>query len=173
MVWARSLGLPVTSLGRTERGKPFFDGVPQWHFNISTTRGQSVAALARSEVGIDWEWLGREVSVLRIAQRYFFPNEIAWLESAPAEEQRVRFHHLWTAKEAGVKLEGRGLYQGGLCSLQVEVPCEGERGQGQLEDRAIWFRRVQWPGDLLITVAAFANFRLALPGESPKVGEVH
>lgn len=172
LVWARSLGLKVETLGRAEMGKPHFCEAPDWHFNVSTTRGQTVAALARFEVGIDWEWLGREVSALRIARRYFFPDEIAWMEAGPVGEVNARFHQLWTAKEAGVKLDGRGIYHGGLCALRVDISDEGKGGRGWLEERPLVFRRVLWEGDLLITVAAFSDFRLALPGESPKVGEV-
>lgn len=168
--WARKKGIGEVTLARQEGGKPFMVEAPGCHFNVSTTKGRTVAAFSSIPVGIDWEWGKREASYMRIARRYFFPEEIRWLETADHGELGGRFHQLWTSKEAGVKLDGRGLYTGGLCALRVVVPVEGSTGWGWLEEEKVWFQRVVWPGDFMITVAAWCDFRLALPEECPKVG---
>lgn len=80
-------------------------------FNLSHTNGMvGVAALARPgvAVGFDLEALDRTVN-LRVADRYFRVEEIAWLNRLPQAQRTDGFLRLWTLKEAFIKATGEGL----------------------------------------------------------------
>lgn len=82
---------PLPELVRGERGKPFFPGAPGLQFNLSHSRGAAVCALHDKPVGVD-------VELLRKA-----PRRLA------AGMEDGDFFRLWTAREATVKREGRGV----------------------------------------------------------------
>lgn len=82
---------PLPELAREARGKPFFPGAPQFQFSLSHSRGAAVCALHHRPVGVD-------VERLRTA-----PRRLA----AGMEDEA--FFRLWTAKEATIKREGRGV----------------------------------------------------------------
>jgi 4'-phosphopantetheinyl transferase len=80
-------------------------------FNLSHTRGAvgvAVMAQADAPVGFDIEWIDRTVD-LAIADRYFRPEEIAWIASLEASLRPLGFLRLWTLKEALMKATGEGL----------------------------------------------------------------
>lgn len=82
-------------------------------FNLSHTDGLvGVAAVASADhaLGFDLEALDRKVT-LDIADRYFRPEEIAWLRSLPEHSRSEGFLRLWTLKEAFIKATGSGLSQ--------------------------------------------------------------
>lgn len=158
----------VPRLGKGARGKPCFEPECGLHFNVSTTRGRMAVAFARCEVGLDWEWGGRRCCGVALARRYFQEEERGWVEEGQDEvEQRRRFLWLWTSKEAGLKLDGRGIYTGGLRALRVGTPADAEEGAGFLEGRRMCFRRVAAGcgegGEFFLTVACWGRFELALP----------
>jgi 4'-phosphopantetheinyl transferase len=71
-----------------------------------------VAGLAAEgrALGFDVEPLDRSIN-LGIADRYFCPEEVGWLESLPEPTRPAGFMRLWTLKEAFIKATGRGLGQ--------------------------------------------------------------
>jgi 4'-phosphopantetheinyl transferase len=80
-------------------------------FNLSHTKGAvgvAVIAQAGVAVGFDIEWIDRSVD-LAIADRYFRPEEVAWVESLDAPLRPYGFLRLWTLKEALMKATGEGL----------------------------------------------------------------
>jgi len=171
---AATVGFPQARLTREPGGKPLLSGAEGFHFNISTTRGRTVAAWSSSPVGVDWEHLERKVSARPIARRYFSENEIRWLESNGAAGLERRFFLLWTAKEAGVKLDGCGLYTGGLCHCRIQTNDLGPGAvpaRGSLNGKYFLLRSIFLPGGALVTVAAFTDFRLVLPADSPQKPE--
>lgn len=94
-------------------------------FNLSHSGEQAIAAATNGlEVGIDIERLPTPSSRKQdwsrnIAERCFHPAELAAIESqATQAEQVATFYHLWTRKEAVVKLLGKGL-QMPLTEFQV------------------------------------------------------
>ena len=88
----RELGIhPLPEIRRAAGGKPYFPSCPSLHFNLSHSRGAAVCALNSLPVGVD-------VERLRAAPRR--------LAQGMADEA---FFRLWTAKEATVKREGRGI----------------------------------------------------------------
>jgi 4'-phosphopantetheinyl transferase len=97
-------------------GKPvaWIGGAPApLSFNLSHTTGMvGLAASAGSnrELGFDLENLARNID-LKVADRYFTPQEVAWLAALPEAERRRGFLRLWTLKEAFIKATGKGLTQ--------------------------------------------------------------
>jgi 4'-phosphopantetheinyl transferase len=92
-------------------------------FNLSHTEGMvGIAAIAGAdrELGLDLEPITREVS-LSIADQFFRPEEVAWLDSLAASDRLGGFLRLWTLKEAFIKATGKGLTQD-LASFWFE-PC--------------------------------------------------
>jgi len=166
---AQSEGVLHPEIQRDANGKPFFSGCPELFFNVSTTRGHTVAAFAPFPVGIDWEHLGRKVaSVPRIIRRYFFDEEIAWVQASPQEEN-ARFLHLWTIKEASVKLDGCGLYEGGLCNCRAGFGEAAAPRFSFLNGKRIHLETFYIGEEFLVTVAAYRDFLLALPAKYPKL----
>ncbi|MCK7581755.1 MAG: 4'-phosphopantetheinyl transferase superfamily protein [Chromatiales bacterium] len=62
-------------------------------------------------LGVDCEWIRPRGNLLTIARRLFEPETVAELEAAPESERLERFHIAWTALEADVKCDGRGLFR--------------------------------------------------------------
>lgn len=86
--WGLRALLPMA---RGEREKPFFPGHPALCFNLSHSRGAAVCALWDQPVGVD-------VERLRAAPKH--------LAGGMGDEA---FFRLWTAREATIKREGRGV----------------------------------------------------------------
>jgi 4'-phosphopantetheinyl transferase len=78
-------------------------------FSLSHTRGFVACAVAPVRIGIDVEWLDREVEMKDIVEHHFSASEAASLNRLPAEERRDRFFQLWTLKEAFFKALGCGI----------------------------------------------------------------
>jgi len=89
-------------------GKPFLTGGDEIQFNLSHTTGLVALAVSlRAPVGIDVEMLGSTVlhreamlSVLNATERAALSYAVDWEHD---------FLALWTAKEAVIKAEGKGL----------------------------------------------------------------
>lgn len=156
-------------LHRDPGGKPTLGPDAPWHFNISNTQHLTLAAFAQKEVGLDVEHLERQVRAADLARRFFADAEAAWVCQAPSGEEVWRFLRLWTAKEALVKLHGCGLR--GLSQARVQLPesAHAEIRRGSLGARSAVLRHLLWPGGFLVCVAAWEEFKLALPGDFPKL----
>jgi 4'-phosphopantetheinyl transferase len=70
-----------------------------------------VLALCRdTALGVDVEWVEREIEALEIARSSFAPGEVLRIEQAAEGADRARaFFAVWTRKEAMVKAHGQGL----------------------------------------------------------------
>jgi len=135
LVAARYCGLAPGSfrVRCDERGKPAFIGQPDLHFNLSHSGDVALAAFSGAPVGLDIECRGRSRDFAAIARRFFLPEEAeAVLRSG--ENREDVFLKIWTAKEAIVKLSGKGL-AGGLALARTTPD-----GQGFLGDQAVWLR---------------------------------
>ncbi len=123
-------GLAPDSLTWTTgaHGKPeLWEIRREFQFNLSHS-GRWVLCLAEFSpqgaarpLGCDVEQMGE--ADLRLAERFFSPEENRGLRALPQEERRDRFYRLWTLKESFLKATGAGL-TGGLDSFTVGV---GER----------------------------------------------
>jgi 4'-phosphopantetheinyl transferase len=79
-------------------------------FNMSHSRGGALYAVARArEVGIDVEFIHRNLEVEQIADRFFSRRETATLRALPTDSRKYAFFLCWTRKEAYIKARGEGL----------------------------------------------------------------
>ncbi|HTQ98685.1 MAG TPA: 4'-phosphopantetheinyl transferase superfamily protein [Candidatus Acidoferrum sp.] len=118
-VLARYCGCEPAALrfSRDTHGKPHLltqdARLSALRFNLSHTRGFCVLAVTvDAEIGVDVEDERRAAEMLALAQRYFSPDEVQWLQQLDASALRAGFFRLWTLKEAYVKARGVGLKLG-------------------------------------------------------------
>lgn len=91
-------------------GKPYLAYNSHLQFNLSTSHSIALYVVAwDQEVGIDVEYMKRDIHVDRIAERFFSLEESAELQKLPVEERLAGFYRLWTLKEAYIKVIGQGL----------------------------------------------------------------
>ena len=126
-------------LQRTPHGRPHLLTPHARHDTSWSHSGQGllVAHARDAVVGIDLEYQRPRKQVVALAQRYFHPDEAAWLDAMTGEAARQSaFIRLWCAKEAVLKAHGRGLafgldrlrFQETEGSLQL-VACDVALGQ--------------------------------------------
>lgn len=107
-------------------GKPRldFEGAP--NFNLSHSEAIAVVAVCPDrDVGADVEVHNDRTEIDRLAARFFSSEESAGLARLGPALRRARFFDLWSAKEAVLKCDGRGL--GGLLLSSFSVT-PGEAG---------------------------------------------
>lgn len=129
-------------IARAERGKPYFPGCPQVHFNYSHSRELILCALSDAPVGVDLEWVRpRRPGLPRFC---LAEEELAWYEGRGSQWED--FYTLWTRREAWCKYSGRGLASLGRRALPRELQftalsgpgwrgavCAEERPQGEIK----------------------------------------
>jgi len=105
---ATACGPREVTIGLGAHGKPRVEGV---EFSVAHSHGLVVVALCReAAVGVDVEWVEREIEALEIARSTFAPGEVKRIELAAAGAERARaFFAVWARKEAMVKAHGQGL----------------------------------------------------------------
>ncbi|MDR0126231.1 MULTISPECIES: 4'-phosphopantetheinyl transferase family protein [Bacillus] len=106
-----------------ENGKPVVRQIPSFHFNLSHSGDWVVCAVDDAPVGIDIEEM--KPIDLTIAKRFFSNDEYQDLLSQPVERQEAYFFHLWSMKEAFIKLTGKGLSYG-LSSFTARLSKGGQ-----------------------------------------------
>ena len=113
-ILALYLGEPPSAIGflAGEHGKPYLAGdPPPLHFNLTTAADLALVGVARTRpLGVDCERLAPRSNLAGIARR-MFPAAVAEAVLATSEPHRTeRFYRAWTALEAEVKADGRGLH---------------------------------------------------------------
>jgi len=107
------------------------------HFNLS--HSGSYAAIGFSltaSIGIDLEQVRRDRDALRLARRFFSPEESTAIGLASERHRLASFYRLWTLKEAYLKACGLGIFSGleaprfnveesEYQEIQKEPHCEG------------------------------------------------
>jgi 4'-phosphopantetheinyl transferase len=131
--------IPVCDFVLSGDGKPHLEGLGDLHFNLSHSGDEVAVAFSRSPVGFDIETKVRRVNCGGLARRFFTESEARRVEGAGGEMREV-FFGIWTAKEAVLKLEGRGI-AGGLQRAVVE----SDR-RALLDGREVFLDRVEWEG---------------------------
>jgi len=126
-------------------GKPGFAGA--WErigirFNLSHSHALALIAVTRERaVGVDVEYLGRNVSHEAIAERFFSDRERRDLASFALALRKRAFFDCWTRKEAFIKASGEGLFRG-LTTFDVSLePGAGARQltvRNDPEDASRW-----------------------------------
>lgn len=99
--------------------KPYLKSIPECYYSLSHSGSYVLCAIGNCEVGADIQEYKDEKAYL-LAKRYFTEEETTNMNQGSEEEKRQNFYRLWTAKEAYVKLTGRGLGQG-LDSFFVDL----------------------------------------------------
>lgn len=100
-------------------GKPYLEGEKKPFYSLSHSGNYVLCAIGDREVGADIQ-VYRDDKNYRLAKRYFTGAEAGRMEEAAKEEQKELFYRFWTAKEAYVKLTGKGLKQG-LNSFRADL----------------------------------------------------
>lgn len=95
--------LPDLTVARQPGGKPYFPADPQLYCSVSHSGEYWLCACSTAPVGLDIQRI-QPTREGPLAHRFFHPDEIAWLDTHPDG-----FFLIWTAKEACVKLTGRGI----------------------------------------------------------------
>ena len=97
----------------SSHGKPALackSGGDAIRFNMSHSHGVVLYAVTRGrDIGIDVEFIRRDLEAEQIAERFFSPSEIATLRALPSSLRRHAFFLCWTRKEAYIKARGEGL----------------------------------------------------------------
>ncbi|MCD6296872.1 MAG: 4'-phosphopantetheinyl transferase superfamily protein [Deltaproteobacteria bacterium] len=78
-------------------------------FNMSHSHGLALYAVTSGQaVGVDIEKVRPDPDCIKIAERYFSPQEVEALRKLPKDQQRQGFFNCWTRKEAYLKAKGEG-----------------------------------------------------------------
>ncbi len=101
--------LPPVQTG--PHGKPSFGDAFPLHFNLSHSGAGAALAVSDAPVGIDLE-CGDGHRWEALSQRFFSPEEQAFLAAQPPAARPQTFILLWTCKESLYKYIGCGLGQG-------------------------------------------------------------
>lgn len=94
-----------------DKGKPFLDRTElPLQFNLSHSHELALFAFTlKHSIGIDLEYIRPVPDALKIASRFFSPQEDRMLREIEQEQQAQLFFRLWTAKESYLKAVGTGL----------------------------------------------------------------
>ena len=98
-------------LSRSAQGRPLL-GPPYQQYDTGWSHSGDALLLALGEsvqLGVDIEALKPRPRVRELAQRFFHPDETAWLLTLEDEALQLSFIRLWCAKEAVLKAHGKGL----------------------------------------------------------------
>lgn len=91
-------------------GKPWLDGLPGLHFNLSHSEDEALLAIGRDgELGADIEVPRTMSDAQALARMNYTAEECAVLAALPPAERDAGFLRLWTRKEACLKAIGTGL----------------------------------------------------------------
>lgn len=118
--------LPIT---RDALGRPHFIA-PLHALETGWSHSGEALLLALGEnveLGVDIERLRPRPRAMELAQRFYHPDETAWLRSLDGDDARMlAFVRLWCAKEAVLKAHGQGIAFG-LHRFHVRLAAEGVR----------------------------------------------
>lgn len=103
----RSLDFDYNQYGKPALAKKLQSRI---QFNVSHSHGIALIAVTLdAEIGVDVEWIRPEFAELKIANRFFSPEEVQALKRLPESAQKGGFFNCWTRKEAFIKAKGKGL----------------------------------------------------------------
>jgi 4'-phosphopantetheinyl transferase len=94
-------------------GKPSLAEMPEsdgLSFNLTHAHRMALYAITRNRaVGVDVEYIQRQMEWESVAERFFSPYEVRMLKAISPDMQHVAFFNCWTRKEAYIKARGMGL----------------------------------------------------------------
>ena len=111
-------------------------------FNLAHSHCLALFAFVLNcDIGVDIEFMQRDIAMDDIAERFFSPNEKAALDRLPSDMKRKGFFTCWARKEALLKANGKGL-SFGLERVEVSVDPELSasvlRIGGSEKDASLW-----------------------------------
>ena len=151
-----------------KNGKPIVRGTSEGvHFNVSHSEERALYAVSkRCRLGVDIEFLNRDIDWHGLVSRFFTEREFAALQHLSASIRKRAFFACWTRKEAILKATGDGL---SLPLDQFEVSVDPDAEPRMLA--AAHLRIHDWTlystdvgSDYFATVAAYWG---ELPDEMP------
>lgn len=92
--------------GYHANGKPYIDGCPDIHFNMSHCRKAAICGVSRQPIGVDIESIHPYKE--NLAAYTMNEQELDLIHRSPRPD--VAFTQLWTRKEALLKLTGEGIH---------------------------------------------------------------
>ncbi len=98
-------------LSRGNEGRPLL-GPPYDAFDAGWSHSGDALLLALGEsvqLGVDIEQIRPRPRARQLAQRFFHPEEVRWLDAQEDEAMEFSFVRLWCAKEAVLKAHGKGI----------------------------------------------------------------
>lgn len=99
--------VPYKKISKNRYGKPYIQGINDFHFNISHSGSYVCCAVSDSEVGIDIEKISSSI-IIDNYKPFFSVAE--WEQINSDEKKRLdNFYSLWTLKESYLKKIGTGL----------------------------------------------------------------
>ena len=107
-------------------GKPFIK--EPVFFSHSNSRNLYAYVVSKTEVSIDIEKIKPQRDVMKLAARFFHPDEYRQMSQLTAENRTQMFYQLWTQKEAWCKLEGGNLWSYLNRSAAAENPTLTQQG---------------------------------------------
>ena len=94
-------------------GKPFLITDSPKHdlkFNMSHTKNMAIYCIAtQKDVGIDIEYILRDINIQPIIDRFFSQNERMFIQKTAIDKRKETFYKIWTRKEAILKVLGKGI----------------------------------------------------------------
>jgi 4'-phosphopantetheinyl transferase len=98
-------------------GKPVLIDRDDIHFNISHSANLGLFAFAPDRpVGVDVENERPVRRLLDVAQRFMSDDELRTLAETPTEKRNSAFLKSWVVREARLKAEGKGVWDGKVAS---------------------------------------------------------
>ncbi len=99
-------GITDFKIIKGEHGKPYIENESIF-FNLSHSGNVCICALSDKEIGCDVERVKK--ANMKVAKRFFSPEEFEALENAEESEKDDLFFRIWTMKESFIKAVGTGL----------------------------------------------------------------
>jgi len=115
---------------KNKYGKPFIKKLSrkkggqinrEVYFSLSHSGDMLICAVSRYNIGADCQIINiKDFKVCKkMAERFYSPPEILFLNKLPEEEYVNNFFEIWTKKEAYIKYTGKGLSEG-LSTFSVD-----------------------------------------------------
>ena len=96
--------------GYHSKNKPFLKEDPSFEFNLSHSHKLAILGITKTaQLGVDIEYIHREVEYMELAERFFSKQEAMKLKSLEQDDLSKAFFNCWTRKEAFIKATGDGL----------------------------------------------------------------
>jgi 4'-phosphopantetheinyl transferase len=120
------------------------------NFNVSHSGEVALLAFVRGRgIGVDVEYMRRELEFEKVAERVFSYEELTALRNTPAEHRREAFFNGWARKEAYIKANGQGVslpLDEIVVSIAPDEPAELLLIKGTFDAAERWRMRQLRPG---------------------------